>query len=388
MILKPEKSLYQIAVHLTLIIVALGGRELATIAVGPLYLYDSLYIVLFLFALSTGKVGSVKGWALFVFIICLTYLVYDVFIKNNPIYYVFRQFAIFGYFFLFYVIVSTYINVKKKSVTHFIKIFSNSSMLVQVVYVVYLLALGKFEPGGFNYFSPGIIIGCILFVAYHLVYGKKKIFTLVIVVAGILVAALSVGHSSFALSVIIMVGVYLARKIKKNQRQAIIFSFFMCIVSVFYMFDGLMDVNAIWRLVYWKEAILRTWENGLLLLGNGFGVPYASEKTYLAIYKQTGFVNDLLNKEERFFKAFHNSFITMLFHVGIVPLVLLIMPVIKRANTNALYDKECHMLFISLVGLTVWAFFNVILELPYSAVYYWFIFILFVLSPMPNNVEK
>jgi hypothetical protein len=96
------------------------------------------------------------------------------------------------------------------------------------------------------------------------------------------------------------------------------------------------------------------------------------------------FLNELgsihfdVNPEEKFLTPMHNSFVTIMFHIGIIPGLLIFVP-LKNAFQWAFNYKIEHaaskkFLFLSFIGFAVWASFNVILEMPHSSAFFWFIY--------------
>ncbi|MEP5912741.1 MAG: hypothetical protein ABJ277_04665, partial [Flavobacteriaceae bacterium] len=163
-----------------------------------------------------------------------------------------------------------------------------------------------------------------------------------------------------------------------NKKQLFIaLSIVGSVIIAFYIFlPQFKDVNASWRLFYWGVAIEKTVDT--LLVGNGFGCPFINNEEIYNMIEVFGDDNDLLDSpEEKYIKAYHNSFITLLFHMGIF-ILLLAEPFVKsllfliKKNQN----QENFFLVLSFLGMSTWCFFNVVLELPHSSLLYWLFFLL------------
>ena len=76
----------------------------------------------------------------------------------------------------------------------------------------------------------------------------------------------------------------------------------------------------------------------------------------------------------------YNSFFTICFHTGFISLVLLLTPIknivkyffIDSSKTQP--DKNKVFLLLLLFSYMVWVSFNVVLELPHSAMLFWLVF--------------
>jgi hypothetical protein len=99
-----------------------------------------------------------------------------------------------------------------------------------------------------------------------------------------------------------------------------------------------------------------------------------------------GHANTVITEEEKYTTGAHNSFLSFGQHLGIASLFLLFYPLVIgikglkiRDNTNLIF------LILSISGMSVFSFFNVILELPHSSSLYWMIF--FALIYYKKNIK-
>src|SRR5690606_11824497 len=62
-------------------------------------------------------------------------------------------------------------------------------------------------------------------------------------------------------------------------------------------------------------------------------------------------------------------------HIGFLPSMIIIIPVIisffKRLFNNNEKSPSKDFILLNVIGLSIWAAFNVILELPHSSFFYW-----------------
>ena len=126
--------------------------------------------------------------------------------------------------------------------------------------------------------------------------------------------------------------------------------------------------NVHWRWLVWKEALRQTASNPLL--GIGFGPAFTANEV-----KEYGYVwAPDLNP--------HNSFILVLLRTGMIGALLFVLlhfVVIKKVVAGMRrVDKEVANLYLtilfSFLGIVIAAMFNVVLESPFGAVPYWFLF--------------
>ncbi|MDA0317069.1 MAG: hypothetical protein O2978_06155 [Bacteroidetes bacterium] len=230
---------------------------------------------------------------------------------------------------------------------------------------------------GFSYFSAVGVMGIITYGAYILVYfnGLKRIVIFTIV----LFVSMFLGHASsfFSLIAVFLVQFYISFTSKQRLITFFLVLVFMLILLQLPQFN---DGNANWRLMYWSYIINNAIVENYLILGNGFGRPFMSMSFAQQILDEIGSFNMLGNNNPlvRWESPPHNSFLTIIFHIGLIPAMLLLFPIKSLFKQillqNKSKDKKKLFLLYCLVGSVVWASFNVVLELPHSAVYFWLIY--------------
>lgn len=339
---------------------------------GPLYLYDTLLILLAFIAALTLKSVTEKRILLFI-LLSLFYLIFS-FAFNDASMYVIRQFMIVGYLLLTYLIFQR-IQHKSEALINFIFWLSKLSFFLQIIYLIYIVAEGNSLFGDFNYLSPISVILLPVYTARVITYTQntlKKGGQLLL----ILVISTMLGHASAFLAVAMVIFGYFVFKI--NRKQLIVSLGIVGIILVsFYLFlPQFRDANASWRLFYWGKALEKTAET--YFIGNGFGVPFINENEIYDMVQIFGDDNDLLDTpQEKYYKAYHNSFLTLFFHMGFL-VILLSGPFIMafRFLKSRQSELKPTFLVLSLLGCSTWCFFNVILELPHSSIFFWLIFLI------------
>jgi hypothetical protein len=189
----------------------------------------------------------------------------------------------------------------------------------------------------------------------------------------------TLGHSSAFLAIFIILMFYAYIKVKPFQR---LFSFVFIIIAILSLFllPQFTDFNASWRLLYWKHILVRSFTDGYFILGHGFGQPFMTYDYAIYIDKvmhSKGMIDEYYPMA-RYLNPPHNSLLTIIFHVGLIPALLFFVPLKKFFRQIFLEifhgDSNSMFLILSLCGMLVWISFNVILELPHSATYFWLVY--------------
>jgi len=349
---------------------------------GPLYLHDFVLVIATMFSLFQRKFTLIFFPIVFIVFISLVYLILSLLSVKVPIDITMRQYSIFGYLFLYYVIYTKSIsNESEEKNIYSLMIIGLISVISQLIYILVMMAknreLNIFE--NYNYVSAGMILGLIIATAYILVAIKTIVlkYTLVLIITTL---SFTTGHSSAFLAVFIVFCFYHLFLVKPKSRVIILIGVILVILAMALMLPQFQDSNASWRLMLWGHVLEDSFLNNWGIIGNGFGVPYVSEDFAFKLYKEigsTGFFNPL-KPLENYLSAMHNSFLTIVFAVGFLPALLILGPFPKMISYLLLESKSrtnsTDFLVLSLLGSTVWVSFNVILELPHSAGIFWFIY--------------
>lgn len=355
----------------------------------PLYAHDVLLIIATCFALIKFPT-KVQFRSLFLLIVLsLIYLIYSLinsFILGNDVIFVFRQFFVFLYLILCYIIANKSFrntaNINKA--VNFIKITAKYSVILQLCYFFYLyLTVPDYSPlKGYSYISAVGVMGVITYGAYILVYfkGYKKVFGFL----SILVISSLLGHASsfFAAFLVLLIHFYVSFSPKI---RGISLGVLIILIAILFQTPQFNDANAGWRLLYWSHILEIALFDNYLIFGEGFGGPYMTLDFAQKIGRElnsTFMLTGVNNEFERWVTPPHNSFLTMVHNVGLIPVILLFIPLKDFFNQIFLKtkttDKNKLFLFYSLFGLIVWCSFNVVLELPHSAIYFWLIYFTYI----------
>ena len=120
-------------------------------------------------------------------------------------------------------------------------------------------------------------------------------------------------------------------------------------------------------------------------MGHGFGVPYSSQAVLDSFRDTLNSPWFEMRPEEQYLSPMHNSFITLAFHIGLIPMLLIFVPLYPAAKYLFFTPAKSHQnhldfLVLALVGSSIWVSFNVVLELPHSSSFYWLIYFSLVYS--------
>lgn len=356
-----------------MVLLLLFGYSFTKINVaGPLYLYDALLFLLASFAVFGIEKLSNTRVILFL-LISFIYLGFSI-IYNDALIYVVRQYMIVGYLMLTYIIFQC-IRQKEGLLLNFIYSLSKWAFFLQIGYLVIVVSMGNSLFGDFNYLSPLSIMLLPVYTARVLVAPMSQWARSLIIIA-IVVLSTTLGHSSAFLAVVIVIFGFFVYRIKTKQVIGGVSIAVIALILLYLFLPQFRDVNANWRLFYWGKALEKT--ASTYFLGNGFGVPYITEPEIYQMVDIFGNDNDLLDSpEEKYIKAYHNSFFTMFFYMGVF-VFLLAGPFIKTFGflKKPAKEEKLKFLVLSFLGVSTWCFFNVVLELPHSSILFWLLFLL------------
>jgi len=307
-------------------------------------------------------------------------------------YVVVRQYMIYGYLMIGYFIIRAISSYKNGlQLTYWFIIFIGFlAVITQIGHITYLLVFKEdfffFER---HTISEMIVIGIIVFAAYSLVYHKGIIGHLCFAFAIIL--SITTGKDSAYLSLVVVYLMFHFLRVS-SQLKIIIFIIFLICIALFIVFvPTFSDTNMMWRIIYWRDTIKELFITKNIFFGKGFGVPYLEEYTRANLnylMESHGFAVEISLKE-RYEVTSHNSFISMVYHLGIFNFLLFLYPLktLYFKMKILVKDKMIFSLTLILFGIFVWASFNLVMELPHSSSFFWIIFftLLFVLK---NHEDK
>lgn len=385
-ILKKDTPI-EVAIFIVLIIaLLLFDKEFSKLPiVNPLFVHDFLLAIATIFALNRSKLKFKFPSIFILIIISIAYLAYSLLFFNLTGDYflmIFRQYYLFFYLICCYVIANKFLSKEEgiNKALFFIKQIAKWSLVLQLGYFVFLYAtIPGYSPfEGYSYLSGVAIMGLITFGAYALVYYKGYKRILFVIFMFLITALLGHASSFFAIFLVALLHFYISFP---PRIRFMTVGILLIIIIILFQFPQFTDANTTWRLMYWSHVLSTAVLDNFLLLGNGFGSPYMTFDFARHIANQIGstFMMTGVNiKLERWVSPPHNSFLTMIHHIGFIPTLLFFVPlknffkqIFLKSKTT---DNEKLFLFYSLFGLIVWVSFNVILELPHSAIYFWFVY--------------
>lgn len=307
-----------------------------------------------------------------------------------------RQYMLFAYMAFSYLIFNLLVKNESelKQASRFIILISKISVAMQLFFLVWkfiaLRNFSLFSEGDYNYFSPLCIMGIITYASYILakpIKSGRKYTSFFL----ILLLSTTVGHSSAFLSILIIFGLHLLQLFPRKTRLPLFLLSVLCMMALLYL-PQFSDDNASWRLLYWKHIINQALTNFYGMAGHGFGHPYMTYEYALLIKDKIGssIMIDEVAPLARYLSPPHNSFLSIAFHIGLFPALLLLAPAKKipvYIFTKNLKDDQLNFLILSLAGCSIWSSFNVILELPHSSTYFWLIYFTTALALQTKQVN-
>lgn len=384
-----------IALVMDLALLALFGKSYTTLLLIKPFFYAHDLVLLTIGILSIPYFRfkqRIKSVELFFGISCV-YLIYSCLkLSLEDSYYILRQFMLFGYGILIYFILNrlTSLDNTYKNFVKYLIYFGVFCFIVQVLNITYAIVLKSNVPILHKYYySPIIMLGLVLMGSYVLInikntYLKHILFLLVFF------TSLTTGHDSLYLSLGLVYFSYLFLKVNRSQRVILTLCLLTAGVCVFAFVPTFTDVNMEWRFLFWKDSLAKVIDN-YVILGDGFGIQYASDETVSQL-------NDLFSwpingpqivGDGKYLCAPHNSFISMLLHIGILSIILLIYPLKTLfSNKRLQMDNEILFLFLSLLGIVIFCSFNVILELPHSSSLFWIVYFVLVFKLNDNKNQN
>ena len=312
----------------------------------------------------------------FVIVISLIYLVYSfIIVEANNYFYVIRQYSIFGYMAIVYIITKHFFEEGVlKNTPKIILFLGFCSILIQTIYSINIFLLDSLDFNQRNAYSPMIKMGIIFFSVYVVTSSKiNTIYKAPLFVFCFLIS-LTIGHDSVYLSLVLSASIYIFIISSKKLKFIISFVLIVLFFTTIHYILSFTDVNANWRLIFWEDMAKRIADN-YFFIGEGFGVNLVSEETLKVLNNLMSYhgYNVSLVGEERFTNGPHNSFLTIAFHNGLISLLTLFLPLFYYAFKLWPLKKNLFMMLVFL-GISVLSFFNVILELPHTSSVYWLVF--------------
>jgi hypothetical protein len=356
--------------------------------IGPIYLHDLYLGILTLLALNNRRKLTLRFIpVLIIILIAFIYLAFS-FIYYNPrgemLIITFRQFNLIVYLLCSYLLFNLLVkdNNAIRKIISLVLYLSGASVVLQIVFILYgylfIKDFSLFREGEYNYFSPLIIFGIITYAAVSLAYEEKNL-TRFLKFLGCLVLSTTLGHSSAFLAIFCIGLLYFFMRIKPIQRLIAVCIILLALLILF-LLPQFRDANAGWRLLYWGHVLKESVVTKYAVLGSGFGQPFMSYDfaVYINETIHSAIMIDDYYPMARYLSPPHNSWLSFVFHIGLLPALLFLVPLKNVGLTIMLSplpaNRNKSFLLLAFAGCFIWVAFNVILELPHSAVYFWLIY--------------
>ncbi|RIA08225.1 hypothetical protein OE09_0034 [Flavobacteriaceae bacterium MAR_2010_72] len=381
---------------LDLIFLITMGKSYTKLILIPPFFYAHdvlLFAITSMSAWFINKAHRIKSVEI-VFILATIYLIISFFridFDFKQSYFPLRQFMIYGYGLSTYIIINSLYENEfiKRNFTKFIGYLGLLCIAVQVIYVVYLFKSSEsdffFER---KYLSPMVIMGFFVGASYMLNYIKKNYLKHIVFVI-LFILSLTTGHDSAYLALALIYFSYFFLQFNSNYRLILVIGLIALIIGVFVFVPSFTDLNVMWRLTFWEDSLYRL-VNNYFIFGEGFGIQYANDETITRLNDLFYGVNGpQIIGDDKFVTAPHNSFITMILHIGVLSIILLIYPLKTLfSNKRLQMNNEILFLFLSLLGIAIFCSFNVILELPHSSSLFWIVYFGLVFKLNDNKYQN
>jgi hypothetical protein len=346
---------------------------------GQIYLHDCILIALVIsIILNPPRVlPFIPVTILLLF--SLAYFAISLFLMRTSMELIVRQYAIFGYLGCYYLIFTKTLGTPILQFRNFIFLVGCLSVTIQLIYIFYLLINGVSVLDEYNYYSPAIVLGIIICGASVLVFVSSIGLKLVLFFF-ILVLSTSTGHSSAALSLLILLGAFVLFGVSYRGKLIISACGVIGLLLLYLLMPQFQDNNASFRLIAWNYTIERLIVENGGIIGEGFGIPYFDKTLILDLYDKIGSVGFFGIDQiiEGYLSSVHNSFLTIFLSVGLIPGLLILFPFVRilqyLRRRKYVGTPYADFIFLSLIGICVWVSFNEILELPHSAALFWLVY--------------
>jgi hypothetical protein len=296
-----------------------------------------------------------------------------------------RQAAMFGYAVIGALVVSCFADARRLgALIDLLKSVAFVAVVAQLSYgLIVLLRGGGFGDEQYHYLSPAAIVFHLLALGFALTHRSAGVR--IVGIPAIFLCLYMSGHSTAILSAVAMLALVWLRTLPARGRIVVIVGGIaavpLAIMAIAARDPAFLDVNAMWRFLYWVSISKEILVDSVGVFGHGFGVPYASDATAFLLQVQQGYTTTLGEGDESFLSPPHNFLLTVAFHVGFLPACIYyaatLLLVFRLAVDRAVQGRRARDgvgLGLAIAGITAWASFNVIIELPHASLVYWLAF--------------
>lgn len=350
-----------------------------------IYLHDLLLVLGAFVSLSIDRKKLPHKHILLMLGISVIYLIYSL-LARDRLDLIIRQYALFAYLGCYYILNRGNANTSAQQlIKHFLVYLSLFSVLLQTLTISYHIYHNTFDAINSNnhyWFSPGVIVGLIVASATSLLFIPQAI-PRYLSFFGVFVLTFTTGHASAQLSVLAILFAFCIINLKRWMKFIPIGIGVIVASILIIKAPQFNDNNKAWRLIIWEYHISDLIKNEYGILGKGFGTPYINQDLEMKLFRaiSSTALQERGHPDERYLSPPHNSFITILFSIGIIPGLLIFIPFKKiMKNIFLPFNPEKTTIYyftLCLVGLTIWCCFNVVLELPHTTGLFWLIYFSF-----------
>lgn len=377
---------FQLGLFILIELLLILGKDFAKLRLfWHFHLYDFSLLLLAVISAVTillRKKSFSVYWPLLLLLgISFAYLIYSLVSQLGPLNYILRHYALFAYLGCFYLIFAAFIDPKRNQFNiRFIALVGVMAVGLQVLKHLYgLMATDDYRLfEEFNQYSllaiPGIIV-----MSGKVLVDLENQYLKYLLYAFLLFLSTTLGFSSAFLATFTVLFIYLILSGKPIHKIMLASVLVLSVIAFFLFLPQFQDYNAQWRILFWQDIIKEGIYSNYGVIGEGFGKPFMdAELVQKFVDELKAYWFDVI-RDEYYLSPMHNSFLTMGFHIGFLPALLILFP-LKKPFQYLLFrhrlikDSQKDFMLLALVGVSVWAGFNVVLELPHSSGFYWLIY--------------
>jgi hypothetical protein len=353
---------------------------------GPITAYDLSLLILALLSLGFRKAIVTHRYFLLLLGICLAYAAISIGSVGFGFNLV-RQFAFVLYAVIAALIVSRFLDAgDEDDLLLLLRRVAYLSIAAQLALGAILLAQGaQFGEEQYHYLSPAAIVLNLCALGWFL-SSSSWVVRIGGTVAALVCLAMT-GHSTALLAAAAQIALLVARVLPRRVALSVgllsLLAVPIIILALVRTNSESFDANAMWRFFYWAAVGQQIVVEKFGVLGHGFGVPYASEEVAYLLQVVQGYTTNLGDGDESFYSTPHNFFLTLAFHIGLLPSLILLVVVWRciarlclSARSSPLSSQAGYAMGSGLLGICIWSAFNVVVELPHASLVFWLTFFL------------
>lgn len=374
------------ALFVTLALLLIAGTHFTKLElVGPITAYDFCLVLLGTLSLGLRKATLTNRFFFLFALVVALYGGYSV-ASFGANFNFLRQLAMFLYPVIAALVVSRFIDGGAEgALIAGLRWLAGASVLLQLaIGALVVLQGGSFGDEQYHYLSPASVV--LNLFALGWVLAAPQVIVRLVGAPLVLLCLYMSGHSTAVLAGLAQIAVLVLRPFPRSmQVTMILVGLAGAIYAIWWLVDAndaTLGGNAMWRFFFWVAVAKQILIDKFGVLGHGFGVPYASPEIEYLLQVVQGYTTTLGVGNESYESTPHNFFLTVAFHVGLLPALILYLAIWRSIVDLCFVPNPADRggrvlgLGLSMVGASVWAAFNVIVELPHASMLFWLLLFL------------